>query len=265
MFSVKILNNKNRYVKNMFYFISFIIIMTFKEGRADIALSHWKLELFKDTPKAWHHYIRMTIGRFVDWIQYSYTSIQHFKYEIVKWSEVVLEMRCRRIKLSHPNNDAMRKNITATTGQLIIHSQSNSNYHLIYNTDVRLRLNITFFIVYFSIGLQNCDFAALRIHRYGKTNSLFTFCGHHPLFNFHPDFTKVLLRFKTWMNMLLTLNFSFTVIDHYIVYNVPKDYIAGAMPNLIYKTGHGTLVASFFIEVKKISYVVIKFYTQFGF
>ena len=31
------------------------------------------------------------------------------------------------------------------------------------------------------------------------------------------------------------------------------------MPNLIYKTGHGTLVASFFIEVKKISYVVLNF------
>ena len=59
--------------------------------------------------------------------------------------------------------------------------------------------------------------------------------------------------------MLFVLNFSFTVIDHYIVYNIPKDYIAGAMPNLIYKTGHGSLVASFFIEVKKISYVVLNF------
>ena len=161
----------------------------------------------------------MTIVRFVNWDQYRYTNIQHFKYEIVKWSEIVLEMRYRRIKMSHRNNDAMRKNITATTGQLIIHSQSNCNYYLIYNIDVRPRLNITFVIIYFSIGLQNCNFAALRIHRYGKKNSLFTFCGHHPLFNFYPDFTKVLLRFKTWMNMLFTLNFSFTVINHYIVYS----------------------------------------------
>ena len=259
MFSVKILNNKNIYVGNMFYFISLITILTFKKGRADVALSHWKLELFKDRIKTWHHYVRMTIGRFVDWTQYRYTNIQQFKYEIVKWSEVVLAMRYRRIKLSHPNNDAVRNNITATTGQLIIDSQSNCNYYLIYNINVRLRLNITFFIIYFSIGLQKCDFAALRIYRHGKKNSLFTFCGHHPLFNFYPDFIKVLLRFKTWMNMLFTLNFSFTVIDHCIVYNIPKDYIAGAMPNLIYKTGHGSLVASFFIEVKKISYVVLNF------
>ena len=175
MFSVKILNNKNIYVGNMFYFISFIIIMTFKEVRADVALSHWKPELFKDTPKAWHHYVRMIIGRFLDWMKYSYTNIQNFKYEIVEWSKIVLEMRYRRIRLNHTNNDAVRKNITTTTGQLIIHSQSNCNYYLIYNTDVRLRLNITFFIIYFSIGLQNCDFASLRIHRYEKKNSLFTF------------------------------------------------------------------------------------------
>ena len=51
MFSVKILKNRNMYVRNMFYFISFIIIMTFKDGRADVALSHWKLELFKDRIK----------------------------------------------------------------------------------------------------------------------------------------------------------------------------------------------------------------------
>ena len=243
----------------MFYFISFIIILTFVEGRADVALRHWKLELFKETPKAWHHCVRMAIGRFVDWTQYRYTNIQQFKFEIIKLSEVVLEMRYRRIKLSHPNNDAVRKNITATTGQFIIHSQSNCNFYVIYDTDVRLRLNFTFFIIYFSIGLQNCDFAGLRIHRHGKKNSLFTFGGHHPLFNFYPDFIKVSLRVKTWMNMLFTLNLSFTVIDHYIVYNIPKVYVAGAMPNLIYKTGHGSLVASFFIEVKKISYVVLNF------
>ena len=171
------------YLENIFYCISLIIIMIFKDGRADVALSHWKLELFKDKPKAWHHYVRMTIIRFVNWDQYRYTNIQHFKYEIVKWSEIVLEMRYRRIKISHPNNGTMRKNITATTGQLIIHSQSNCNYYLIYNINVRLRLNITFFIIYFSIGLQNCDFAAFRIHRYGQKNSLFTFCGHHPLFS----------------------------------------------------------------------------------
>ena len=128
MFSVKILNNKNIYVGNMFYFISLITIQTFKKGRADVALSHWKLELFKDRIKTQHHYVRMTIVRFVNWDQYRYTNIQHFKYEIVKWSEIVLEMRYRRIKMSHRNNDAMRKNITATTRQLIIHSQSNCNY-----------------------------------------------------------------------------------------------------------------------------------------
>ena len=249
--------------------------MCFKDGSADVSLSHLNPKLFKDTPKIWHNYVRMSIARFVDWSQYSYTNIELFKFRIVKWSKVVLEKRYRSIidfNLDNWHLDAHIKRITSitgfhayikritfTTGQLIIHSHLSYNYYFIYDIDAKLRLNISFFIIYFSVGLQNNHLEALRIYKYIKKHALFTFCGHHSLFNLYPYFKKVFMRFKTWMNLLYVLNFSYSVIDPYIVHNIPKLNFSGILSNLIYKTGHGTLIASFFIQVKKITYIVCHF------
>ena len=73
----------------MFYFILLIIIVIFKEGRADMALNHFNPKLFQDTPKVWYQYVRMSIVRFVNCPQYSYTNINNFNFEIVKWLKIV--------------------------------------------------------------------------------------------------------------------------------------------------------------------------------
>ena len=167
----------------------------------------------------------------------------------------MLQLRYRRIKICS-NFDKKRKIITLLTGQFILDSDKRHNHYFRYNINTRLRLNIKFEIIYFSIGSQNCDFEALKIYKVGKTHALFIFCGHHSPFNFYPKFTKVLMKFETWMQIPFALNFIFTVMDQYIVHSISNIHFAGQLPNLVYKIGHKTLVLLFFIQVKKISCVV---------
>ena len=253
MLSVKILKDIDKYFSTFLYFILIIILLNVKNGKSDIALGNLYPEMFKHTPKTWHHYVRMTIGRFVEWTQYSYPNIKEFKNGFLKWSKLVLLVRFRKIKV-YSNFDKKRKIITRVSGQFMLHSDKPYNHYLRFNINRKLRLNITFVLIYFSVN--NCTLEALRIQRDGNRRILYTFCGHHSPFNFYPNFRKVVMKVETWMKIPFALNYFFTVMDQYIVYNTPKVQFVGVLPDLIYKVNHDTIFTTYFIQVKKISNIV---------
>ena len=261
MFSVEMLKNIDKHFCTISYLISIIIILNFKDRKADEALGHLNPEMYENTPKTWHHYVRMTIVRFVQSAKYSYTNMKKFQNSIKKWSKLMLQLRFRRIKMHSDLLFSVRKRkiITLVTGQFILHGDEPYHFYLKYDISTRLRLNITFIIIYFSVGPRNCDLEALRIQRDGKKHGLFIFCGHHSPFNFYPYFTKVLIKVKFWIQIPFALNFIFAVMDQYILYSISNLNFLSIRPNLVYKIDHRALVSLFFIQVKKISYVVFCF------
>ena len=252
------------------YFISIIITVNIKYGKTDIALGHLYPEMFTNTPKTWHQYIRMSIVRFVEFTQYSYTnrSIQKFRSGLFKWSKIVLQLRYREIKMSSLS-DKKLKITTYITGQFILHSDKTYNHYFMYNIDTRLRLNVTFVIISF---IYNFDYylnfynVPLRILD-GEKNASFQFYGHHSPFNFYPYFTKVpiILDTSVMTGQPFALNFIFTVMDQYIVYSISNihfdhpDDVNNWPPDLVYTIGHETVLPSYFIQVRTISYIVLSF------
>ena len=65
------------------------------------------------------------------------------------------------------------------------------------------------------------------------------------------------MKIKTWMKIPFVLNYFFTVMDRYIVYNIPNVHFYIILPELVYKIGYDILLPSYFIQVKKLSYVVL--------
>ena len=65
--------------------MSIIIILNFKDGNTDGALDHLYPEMFRDTPKTWHQYVRMTVFKSVEFTQHNYTNIRKFNFEIFIW------------------------------------------------------------------------------------------------------------------------------------------------------------------------------------
>ena len=252
------------------YFISIIITLNIKYAKADIALGHLYPDMFINTPKTWYQYIRMTIVRFLEFTQYSYTnrSIQQFRSGLFKWSKIVLQLRYREIKMSSLS-DKKLKITTYITGQFILHSDKTYNHYFMYNIDTRLRLNVTFVIISF---IYNFDYylnvykVPLRILD-GEKNASFQFYGHHSPFNFYPYFIKVPIILDTSMmtGQPFALNFIFTVMDQYIVYSISNIYfddldnVNNRPPDLVYSISHETIVPSYFIQVRKISYIVLSF------
>ena len=61
------------------------------------------------------------------------------------------------------------------------------------------------------------------------------------------------------MMMPFTLNFIFTVMDQYIVHSIPNFQFSAILSDLVYKIGHETILPSYFIQVRKISYIIFYF------
>ena len=61
------------------------------------------------------------------------------------------------------------------------------------------------------------------------------------------------------MMMPFTLNFIFTVMDQYIVHSIPNFQFSPIFSDLVYKIGHETILPSYFIQVRKISYIIFSF------
>ena len=150
----------------------FISIINVKDGNADIALRYLNPKIYEHLPKIWHHYIRMTIASFVEWSQYSYANIPKFRKRMFQWSKSVLHLSFRRIKM-YSNSDKKRKTITFITGQFKLQSDKTYIGYFRYNINSRLRLNITFVIMFFPADSNNST--SLRIKRDGKKHVLFAF------------------------------------------------------------------------------------------
>ena len=184
----------------------FISIINVKDGNADIALRYLNPKIYENLPKIWHHYVRMTIVSFVERTQYSYSNIQNFRKRMFQWSKLVLHLSFRRIKM-YSNSDKKRKTITFVTGQFILQSDKTYNGYFRYNINSRLRLNITFVIMFFTADSNNST--TLRIKRDGKKHVLFAFYGHHSPFNFYPNFNKVLMKFIAFDDDAIYIKFYF--------------------------------------------------------
>ena len=189
MLSVKNLKTVDKYLSIFSYFISIIIILNIKYGKTDEALDHLYPEMYKNSQNTWHHYVRMTIVRFVEQTQYSYTNIKQFNNEILKWLKLVLQLRYRQIKM-YSNFDKKIKKITFVTGQFTLHSDEIHNHYFRFHINTRLSINITFVLIYFSSN--NCKFGALRIQRDEKRHVLYYFVDIILLLTF----THILQKFQ---------------------------------------------------------------------
>ena len=183
MLSVKHLKHIDKYFRTVLYFISIIILLNVKDGKADVALDYFNPTMYKDSTKTWNHYVRMTVVRFVEWTQYSYNNIKQFKNGVFKWSEILLQLRYRQPKM-YSILYRKRKTITFVTGKFILHSDKAYNHYFRFNINPRLRLNLTFVLIYFPVN--NCTFETLRIHKDGNPHTWYTFCGYHSSFNLYP-------------------------------------------------------------------------------
>ena len=124
------------------------------------------------------------------------------------------------------------------------------SYHFVFKLNSLMNVNLTFYAIYFSDNILNCQLQNITISNYYET----VFCGHMSTFSFYPNYTKYIV--IEFLDMIphgksSTVNILFYLIDIGVITNIPTPQLIDIKPILIYKINSDHFVKVYYVNVKK--------------
>ena len=255
--------------------------------QSDIILQNFKHDikdmLYKNKPKLWHRYIQVFL---VKKCSTNNTTIKSsIKISLHSISEASTEFAH---VVSHKQlslQDGKYKkifferlfNILHASGHLDINSDFGTFYKqfghgfitFLFQPDTRVRINLTFYKIYFYKNRMDTDFLVIKKHSNLDTKGRFMpsrylnegisiFYGHHSEFSFYPQFLefKVQADYSRYHFQILG---SFVVIDKHVVQSLMMKDVYPCQTNLKYLITPTPLqILKLFLQVRKIFKIVIR-------
>ena len=215
----------------------------------DIALRHVETSnkhIFGPAPKVWHAYTEMLITKLLDCNNYSFRLFTNLFFNMMRYVE-------RFEKLNARKNIIFNITQVVTYFSLLQISDSATILQLFMFVDRILAPNITMVSLHFYIGVDNCQLEHLKVINFKENRMRYLYCGHHPVFNFYPEFNHLMLKSNLLYRTPFELKAIFSVTDKNTV--VSKQML----PFLIRKN-HASIIPLFAykLEVMYISSFLIK-------
>ena len=155
--------------------------------------------------------------------------------------------------------------ITRVSGQIFIADTNNKfrHYHLQFNSDPRIRINITVHMLYSYGGALYCNYEYITFKTIQRNISVNDrFCFYLSSFNFYPKSRFLMVTAKFYLPYTYILNSSFTIFDMDTVFSSEHEQYSRLQfpqlikyPALIFKTD---FMLAFFIEVHRFKRVGMK-------
>ena len=239
------------------FYLSILIILKSSISQGENVFEHFRPDIQKEhqnKPKFWHRY---TMFFLQNNLQHKIPNMVnpkpifcHLYYlskkfreslKLINWEN---RMWTKMIYTNDPHlrlYNESRLTITLPAGYINIDSEfkRESVMYFIFTLDKLIRLNLTFYTIYFSINLKVCHrhhlFISSEIINFNrwKITDLVNFqkvyvlqdyrifCGHYPTFSYYPDFDQVIIGILWKTNdETFRIQNSFTVIDKHIISNI---------------------------------------------
>ena len=128
-------------------------------------------------------------------------------------------------------------------------------YNFIFRLHPSVKLNITFYTIYFFDNTLNCNKQNVTISHYTEP----IFCGQMSTFSFYPETKDVVVYFLTIHNYGKPpiLRSMFAIIDKDLIINIPTSSTVKIKPDLLYMVHYINILQVYFIQVRKIRHIVI--------
>ena len=146
------------------------------------------------------------ITKFMECNKYSFRLFKNLLFDIMKHAD-------RFKKLSDRKKIIFNITHVVAYFSLLLNSDYPVILRLFLFVDRKLSPNITMIILHFYIGVENCKLDNLTVSNLKENRKEYLYCGHHPVFNFYPEFSHLMIKFFILYKMPFELKAIFSVTD----------------------------------------------------
>ena len=272
--------------------LGLILLILVKSNESDNMLNQFKTDIGdwkENTPKAWQAYIRMSLYKQFDNKTYIYMKnvgniLLQMRYNSKTWSLVssktILDTKWIECRLK-PTGIRERCTVKRPIGKFIwyenislfVTSFKNYQYLVSYSywkLDTKMRLNLTFFTIYFSSGVSDWHLNHLSIVNgfdcstylgFFKSHLYFQFFGQYSTFTFYSNYSQVTVCLRNSNPDIVTgyhVEGMFAILDRDQLVNTHVHQWTQLSPELLYNVQSKYTLCRYFISVSKFDCIIIK-------
>ena len=256
-----------------------LLIMYISHCSSDISFNYFKshIQTFLDnTPKTWHNYIRIFLYRYSKNSQVENGILLLNLLKMYKYSIIFLKLKNKSLNSTNLFLDvspykiiktrgifkgitSYKFNVTWTSGQIYMFYSKlfRLEYQIYFNLNLKLKLNVTFIVLYLRGLTVHCSLDKLEIINSKDNNEKYKYCGYHSKVNIYPKFNNVLLGIYLSGHKSFEMDMIFSVTDKSLIFNkLDFPLSEHGKNNLIkqhcYKIGGTYYLISFLIHLTEI-------------